>query len=139
MPRVSKGSIYPPLGVAFPDLRAGLHHVRPIHVSHCAPASAEEVETYCLLCSLGHREAPREGILGHYVLCHLVDDTSIKLPVEINRDASFKDLRALLGRWMGAPPDNVSVLSVTLVYLALNPILAPYSRNFQPPFLQKPR
>ena len=31
----------------------------------------------------------------------------VKVPVELNRDASFRDLRALLGRWMGANPDNV--------------------------------
>ncbi|CCM00357.1 uncharacterized protein FIBRA_02387 [Fibroporia radiculosa] len=29
----------------------------------------------------------------------------VKIPVEINRDASFKDLRQLLGRWMDADPD----------------------------------
>jgi ubiquitin carboxyl-terminal hydrolase 4/11/15 len=32
----------------------------------------------------------------------------VKVPVEIGRDASFKDLRHLLGRWVGAEPDNVS-------------------------------
>jgi len=32
---------------------------------------------------------------------------SIQVPVEISRDASFKDLRHLLGRWLGAQPDNV--------------------------------
>lgn len=31
----------------------------------------------------------------------------IKVPVELSRDASFRDLRALLGRWTGANPDNV--------------------------------
>lgn len=31
----------------------------------------------------------------------------VLVPVEIGRDASFKDLRALLGRWMGANPDNL--------------------------------
>ncbi|KAJ7180962.1 hypothetical protein C8R46DRAFT_1071015 [Mycena filopes] len=36
----------------------------------------------------------------------------VKVPVEIGRDASFKDLRQLLGRWMGAPPDNLLTLEV---------------------------
>lgn len=30
-----------------------------------------------------------------------------KIPVELPRDASFRDLRKLLGRWMEVPPDNV--------------------------------
>ena len=34
-----------------------------------------------------------------------------KIPVEINRDSSFKDLRNLLGRWMSVPADNVGVMS----------------------------
>lgn len=34
-----------------------------------------------------------------------------QVPVEINRDASFKDLRQLLGRWMGAIPENVCLSS----------------------------
>src|SRR5260370_28012017 len=32
------------------------------------------------------------------------DKTHVKVPVELNREASFRDLRALLGRWMGANP-----------------------------------
>ncbi|KAJ4473567.1 hypothetical protein J3R30DRAFT_3509735 [Lentinula aciculospora] len=34
----------------------------------------------------------------------------LKIPVEIGRDASFKDLRSLLGRWMDAPPENLLTL-----------------------------
>jgi hypothetical protein len=33
--------------------------------------------------------------------------------VEIHRDASFKELRALLGRWMGADPEKVCVFFPT--------------------------
>ncbi|KAF9221344.1 cysteine proteinase [Gyrodon lividus] len=36
----------------------------------------------------------------------------VKVPVEIGRDATFKDLRALLGRWMGAPPENLLTLEM---------------------------
>jgi ubiquitin carboxyl-terminal hydrolase 4/11 len=36
------------------------------------------------------------------------ESTIIQVPVEIGRDASFKDLRALISRWMGAPAENVS-------------------------------
>ncbi|KAF8906237.1 hypothetical protein CPB84DRAFT_1844494 [Gymnopilus junonius] len=36
----------------------------------------------------------------------------VKVPVEINRDSSFKDLRAILGRWMGAPPENLLTLEI---------------------------
>ncbi|KAJ7574396.1 hypothetical protein C8J56DRAFT_979520 [Mycena floridula] len=37
------------------------------------------------------------------------DDTKehVLIPVEINRDASFRDLRVLLARWMGTNPDNL--------------------------------
>ncbi|EMD38909.1 hypothetical protein CERSUDRAFT_104201 [Gelatoporia subvermispora B] len=36
----------------------------------------------------------------------------VKLPVEIGRDASFRDLRQLLGRWMDAHPDNLLTLEI---------------------------
>ncbi|KIJ65708.1 hypothetical protein HYDPIDRAFT_110858 [Hydnomerulius pinastri MD-312] len=36
----------------------------------------------------------------------------VKVPIEISRDASFKELRALLGRWMGAPPENLLTLEI---------------------------
>lgn len=36
------------------------------------------------------------------------DKIHVKVPVELNRDATFRDLRALLGRWMGTNPDNVN-------------------------------
>ncbi|KAJ7812757.1 hypothetical protein B0H14DRAFT_2856237 [Mycena olivaceomarginata] len=39
-----------------------------------------------------------------------VEKPHVKVPVEIGRDASFKDLRQLLGRWMGVPPDNLLTL-----------------------------
>ena len=41
----------------------------------------------------------------------------VKVPVELNRDASFRDLRALLGRWMGTNPDNVHNNFTTLMSL----------------------
>ncbi|KAF9530488.1 hypothetical protein CPB83DRAFT_851013 [Crepidotus variabilis] len=36
----------------------------------------------------------------------------VKVPVEIGRDASFKELRQLLGRWMGAIPENLLTLEI---------------------------
>ncbi|TFY74055.1 hypothetical protein EWM64_g9957, partial [Hericium alpestre] len=36
-----------------------------------------------------------------------LDKPAVKVPVEINRDASFKDLRNLLARWMGTESDNL--------------------------------
>ncbi|KAJ7117610.1 hypothetical protein C8R44DRAFT_707956 [Mycena epipterygia] len=39
-----------------------------------------------------------------------VEKPHVKVPVEIGRDASFKDLRQLLGRWMGVPPENLLTL-----------------------------
>ncbi|KAJ7912748.1 hypothetical protein B0H13DRAFT_2006012 [Mycena leptocephala] len=41
-----------------------------------------------------------------------IDKPHVKVPVEIGRDASFKDLRQLLGRWMGVPPDNLLTLEI---------------------------
>ncbi|KAG6330561.1 hypothetical protein ID866_8529 [Astraeus odoratus] len=35
-----------------------------------------------------------------------------KVPVEISRDASFKELRSLLGRWSGVPAENLLTLEV---------------------------
>jgi ubiquitin carboxyl-terminal hydrolase 4/11/15 len=42
--------------------------------------------------------------------CRVLLMRSLQVPVEISRDASFKDLRHLLGRWLGAQPDNVGFL-----------------------------
>ncbi|THH01060.1 hypothetical protein EW026_g1582 [Hermanssonia centrifuga] len=36
----------------------------------------------------------------------------LKIPVEINRESSFKDLRNLLGRWMDTNPDHLLTLEV---------------------------
>ncbi|RPD76448.1 cysteine proteinase [Lentinus tigrinus ALCF2SS1-7] len=36
----------------------------------------------------------------------------LKIPIEINRDSSFKDVRQLLGRWMDATPDNLLTLEI---------------------------
>ncbi|KAF9813978.1 hypothetical protein IEO21_05349 [Rhodonia placenta] len=41
-----------------------------------------------------------------------MDRQHLKIPVEISRDASFKDLRQLLGRWMDVNPDNLLTLEV---------------------------
>ncbi|KAF7350668.1 Ubiquitin carboxyl-terminal hydrolase 4 [Mycena sanguinolenta] len=41
-----------------------------------------------------------------------VNKPHVEVPVEIEWEASFKDLRQLLGRWMGAPPDNLLTLEV---------------------------
>ncbi|KAH9933298.1 uncharacterized protein B0H18DRAFT_982923 [Fomitopsis serialis] len=41
-----------------------------------------------------------------------VSKPHVKVPVEINRDASFKELRQLLGRWMEADPDHLLTLEV---------------------------
>lgn len=40
------------------------------------------------------------------------DKAHVKIPVEINRDSSFKDLRNLLGRWMGVPADNLLTMEI---------------------------
>ena len=34
--------------------------------------------------------------------------TRLQVPVEVHRDATFKELRILLGRYMDAVPENVS-------------------------------
>ncbi|CDO75837.1 hypothetical protein BN946_scf184951.g35 [Trametes cinnabarina] len=36
----------------------------------------------------------------------------IRVPVELDRHSTFKDVRQLLGRWMGANPDNLLTLEV---------------------------
>ncbi|KIY53386.1 cysteine proteinase [Fistulina hepatica ATCC 64428] len=36
----------------------------------------------------------------------------LKVPIEINNSASFRDVRALLGRWMDAPPENLLTMEV---------------------------
>ncbi|KAI0065534.1 cysteine proteinase [Artomyces pyxidatus] len=41
-----------------------------------------------------------------------INKSHVKVPVEIGRDASFKDLRQLLGRWMGSNPDNLVTLEI---------------------------
>lgn len=36
----------------------------------------------------------------------------VKIPIEVNRNASFKEVRHLLGRWMEVDPDNLLTLEV---------------------------
>ncbi|KAI0372717.1 cysteine proteinase [Pilatotrama ljubarskyi] len=36
----------------------------------------------------------------------------LRVPVELNRNSTFKDVRQLLGRWMGTNPDNLLTLEV---------------------------
>ncbi|KAF8623034.1 hypothetical protein AX15_006546 [Amanita polypyramis BW_CC] len=36
----------------------------------------------------------------------------LKIPVEIDSDATFREVRSLLGRWMNVPPDNLLTLEV---------------------------
>ncbi|KAG2011841.1 ubiquitin-specific protease [Coprinopsis cinerea AmutBmut pab1-1] len=36
----------------------------------------------------------------------------VKVPIEINRDSSFRDLRNVLGRWVGAIPENLLMLEI---------------------------
>ncbi|KAI0629147.1 cysteine proteinase [Trametes polyzona] len=36
----------------------------------------------------------------------------VRVPVELNRHSTFKDVRQLLGRWMGADPDNLLTLEI---------------------------
>ncbi|KIL69318.1 hypothetical protein M378DRAFT_184496 [Amanita muscaria Koide BX008] len=36
----------------------------------------------------------------------------LKIPIEIDSDATFRDVRILLGRWMNVPPDNLLTLEV---------------------------
>ena len=60
----------------------------------------------------------------------------VKVPVELNRDASFRDLRALLGRWTGANPDNVhNQPFVNVASLILDVHTAPYPRDIFSPLL----
>ncbi|KAF8887293.1 hypothetical protein BD779DRAFT_1527312 [Infundibulicybe gibba] len=47
-----------------------------------------------------------------YYIPWSLEKPHVKVPVEIGRDASFKDLRVLLGRWMEAPPDNLLTLEI---------------------------
>ena len=36
------------------------------------------------------------------------DKPHVKVPVELDRNSTFRDVRRLLGRWMEVDPDNVS-------------------------------
>lgn len=40
-----------------------------------------------------------------------VSQPHVKIHVEVNRSASFKEVRALIGRWMKTDPDNVRSFS----------------------------
>ncbi|PPQ64778.1 hypothetical protein CVT24_007864 [Panaeolus cyanescens] len=40
------------------------------------------------------------------------DRPHVKVPVEINRDASFKDLKTLLGKWMDVPAENLLTMEI---------------------------
>lgn len=40
----------------------------------------------------------------------------VKVPIEVNRNASCKEIRQLLGKWMEAEPHNVRVIYVIHAY-----------------------
>ncbi|KAI0657997.1 cysteine proteinase [Cubamyces menziesii] len=51
----------------------------------------------------------------HHQILYIPWDTekpNVRVPVELNRHSTFKDVRQLLGRWMGANPDNLLTLEV---------------------------
>ncbi|KAF9645869.1 UCH-domain-containing protein [Thelephora ganbajun] len=47
-----------------------------------------------------------------YYMPWTTNEPILKIPVELPRDASFKELRKLLGRWMEVPPDNLLTVEV---------------------------
>ncbi|KAG9312963.1 cysteine proteinase [Chiua virens] len=50
-----------------------------------------------------------------HIIEYIPWDTSqphLRVHVEIGRDSSFKELRALLGRWMSVPPENLLTLEI---------------------------
>lgn len=61
--------------------------------------------------------------------------------MEISRDASFKELRALLGRWMNANPENVSFVTMLIDCVASLPMdgIASHDGNLPAQVLQVPR
>ncbi|OJT02905.1 Ubiquitin carboxyl-terminal hydrolase 4 [Trametes pubescens] len=51
----------------------------------------------------------------HHTILYIpwdLEKPHVRVPVELNRHSSFKDVRQLLGRWMGADPDNLLTLEV---------------------------
>ena len=66
--------------------------------------------------------------------------THVKIPVELSRDATFRDLRALLGRWMSTNPDNVKTLVPPFFpLLTFDVCTAPYTGDLLTSLLQKSR
>ena len=53
-----------------------------------------------------------------HTVCYVPLDPAkphVKIPVELSRDASFRDVRALLAKWTGAPAENVRLLPLPLL------------------------
>jgi ubiquitin carboxyl-terminal hydrolase 4/11/15 len=81
---------------------------------------------------------PHIKVLRPFVQTVQSADKSIsQVPIEINRDASFKDLRALLGRWLEAIPENVCFSSFPLNPKFMSHIASDV-RDLQQSFLQEP-
>ncbi|KAF5338375.1 hypothetical protein D9611_012466 [Ephemerocybe angulata] len=41
-----------------------------------------------------------------------LDKPHVQVPVQVNREASFKEVRSLLGRWMDTDPDNLLTMEI---------------------------
>ncbi|KAI1793553.1 cysteine proteinase [Ganoderma leucocontextum] len=41
-----------------------------------------------------------------------LEQPHVRVPIEVNRDSSFKEVRQLLGRWMNSNPDNLLTLEI---------------------------
>lgn len=96
--------------ISLSDKFLGVNHVRSVHVPYAASSCAEKVDTQNFLRSLGFKQTPCEGLCLIYFLFQLYAlFRFLQVPVELNRNASFKEVRQLLGRWMGTEPDNASL------------------------------
>ncbi len=86
----------------------GFDHIRSIHVPHPAVAHQKEMDAHNAVCPVGSREASFKCTSDFlfYGITNLFR-ASVQIPVEVNSDSSFKDVRAVLGRWMDVDPNNV--------------------------------
>lgn len=63
----------------------------------------------------------------------------VKVPIEVNRNSTFKEVRQVLGRWMEADPDHVSYVLDGCAMRYSRIITVINLRDVQQQILQRPR
>lgn len=89
-----------------------LYYSRCIYVSYTSRAAQEIRGSLYLLCTLGQYKTYPKGFILSLSQLATTDDPN-QIPVELAYEASYKEMRQLVGRWTNTKPENVWIISLS--------------------------